>query len=401
MISRVFKGVKWLLLFVIIAPIALYALLLLINATDEDKSAQVLAFADFVEQRRQLTGKQNAYISLVGITANPEEDIHAIGLERMEKLVDFKLTTKALAFIDAYDVGDIIVQLRTILSLCESGQQLDESCQQSLLVQQEDIAKLINENQLLIERYRSITQLKHWYEILPASIVYSDGMRYQFLLSLQKLNMLSIWKMAMGQQNNADEVARLLEQQGAFVRNILSSTHMLQTKMIAVSAVNSYFTWLDFLIPNTEQSSQQLVLQKSVVNALSQPLTPEELSFEQVIIGEWQFAQSVHQQMIDETDGDYAWLNFFLMPILQQQATLNLHAAVMKEAVENLAIETSEVKDNQLCLTEKSWQTLAWYSYNPVGKLLICAPGLDFASYKVKLDAVEIRRKSVLAKLTR
>jgi hypothetical protein len=44
---------------------------------------------------------------------------------------------------------------------------------------------------------------------------------------------------------------------------------------------------------------------------------------------------------------------------------------------------------------------LVSYILNPVGKLLICAPGLDFASYKVKLDAVEIRRKSVLAKLTR
>lgn len=409
MVTTIVKGVKYLLAFVIAAPIALYVLLLLLNLSDEDKSAQVLAFEDFISEKQQFTTKQNAYISLVGITAAPDEDIHAMGLERMEKLVDFKVTTKPLPFTDFFDLDAINAQLYSIFSSCQRGDQLDENCQKSLLNQQEKITTLISENQLLIQRYRMITQLPYWYEILSARIGYADGMRYQFFLSLQKLNMLSIWQMAMDQQNSPEEVARLLDQQGVFVRHVLSSTHMLLTKMIAVSAVRSHFNWLDFLISNTvsntvsntEQSSEQLIVKQSVVNALSQPLTSAELSLDQIIIGEWLFVQSVHQQMIDETDGEYAWLNFFLMPILKQQATLNLHAAMMKEAVENLTVETNRAKGNQLCLTDKSWQMLTWYSYNPIGKILVCASQQDFVSYQESLNSVEALRENVLAKLTR
>jgi len=404
-VSSIFKGVKYLLAFVIFAPIALYVVLLLLNLSDEDKSAQVLAFEDFIAEKQQLTTKQNAYISLVGITAKPDENIHVIGLERMETLADSKLTTKPLPFNDFFDVDAISAQLNSIFSSCQRGEQLDENCQKSLLNQQEQIATLISENQLLIQRYRMITQLPHWHEILPASIVYTDGMRYQFLLSLQKLNMLAIWQMTIEREYNPDEVARLLDQQGIFVRNILSSTHMLLTKMIAVSAVRSHFNWLGFIISNnvsnSEQSSEQLIVKQSVVNALSQPLTSAELSLDQIIIGEWLFTQSVYQQAVDETDGEYAWTNFFLLPLFSQQATSNLHAAVMKEAVENLTVETNRAKENQLCLTDKSWQMLTWYSYNPIGKLIICAPGLDFSSYKESLNSVETLRKSVLAKLTR
>ncbi len=401
MVGAIVKGVKYLLVFIIAAPIALYVVLLLLNLSDEDKSAQVLTFEDFISQKKQLTPQQNAYISLVGITAKPNEDIHVIGLERIEKLADFKLTTKPLPFSDFFNVDDINAQLNSILSSCQRGEQLDDNCQKSLLNQQEKIARLINENQLLIQRYRMITQLPHWYEILPASIVYTDGMRHQFLLSLQKLNMLAIWQMAMNSDANVDELAKLLKQQGLFVRNTLASTHILLTKVISYSSVEQHFNWLGFILTNMLDSMSQQVLKKSVVNALSQPLTPQELSLEPIIIGEWQFAQSFHQQMIDETEGDYAWLNFLLMPILKQQATLNLHAKVMEQAITSQSEERGRVSGNQLCLSDKSWQTLSWFSYNPIGKLMICAPGLDFSSYTENLNAVESLRKNVLANLIR
>jgi len=393
----VIKLGKCLLIFLVTLPFTLYFILLLVNLTDEEKSEQVLAFERILEQGKQIDDRKNAYISLVGITAKAEEDIFLIGQQHISLLRNHRATKAELPFIDAFDVDDFSAQLESIFSACQTASALNEKCRQHLLIQQDKIASLLNNNQLLLQRYRRLTELTQWYEILPPNISNYSGMRNNLLLSLQHLNLLASWQGAMS--DKPEEVALLYKQQDRFLRNIFSSTHVLITKLIASSAIKRHLNWAVFILSNMAESPSKQVLKNSLVDTLSVPFSVQSLSLRNVFIGEWQFAESFFEGMW-QGEHSNAWFNFFFRPMFQQQATANLSAKIFYEALKKPLKSDAETIGERPCSVGGTWQTLTWYSYNPVGKLFRCSSPIFTATYQKELDAVESLRKSVLAKLT-
>jgi hypothetical protein len=395
MINIVNKVIKMLLVFAIFLPLTLYFILLIVNFSDEEKSAQVLTFEKFLSQRNSFDERQNAYISLIGITAKPDEDIYIIGLQRIEQLRKHRAIDNKLPFTDFFNINDINVQLTGMFSACEQSMPLNDKCQQSLFDQQEQITILLKQNQLLLQRYRKLTKLVQWQEILPLSNHYDSGMRYQLLLALQKLNMLAIWQMTV--KNNTAEVSSLLEQQGQFNRNILSSTHALLTKMIMFSAIEQYYHWLDIILMHGDNSVSTTIL----AGSLNTPLTMQELSFEWPLIGEWQFSQSIFSDMTQEINSEYPWVNVFVLPLFKLQDTLNLQAKLLAETFKPLVKTNMKNTNKQGCAVGNTWQTLRWYSYNPVGKLMACASDPNMSLYQKNLNGLELLRASVVSDLIR
>lgn len=390
----VMKVVKVLLFFFVTLPFTLYFFLLVVNSTDEEKSEQVLAFEHFLELRKQIDERENAYVSLVGITAKADEDIYLIGQNRIALLRNHAITNPELPFVDTFDVNDFRTQLENIFSACQTAFSLNEKCQQHLLRQQDKITTLLNKNQLLLQRYRRLTKLTKWHETISLNTVYQSTL----LLSLQQLNMLSSWQRAMS--DKPEGITLLVEQQGLFVTNFFSSTHLLSTKMIASLAVKRHYNWAFFILSNMTESPSKQALNSSLVDAFSIPFSQQSLSLKHVFIGEWQFSQRNFIEMWqDENNND--WLNFFFQPLFQQQATANLSAKYFHEALKKPLKSDTEASNACPDLLEGAWQTLAWYSYNPMGKLLVCSSVIDFSYYQEKLNGIEFLRKNVLAKLIR
>lgn len=384
------KVLKWLLVSLIALPILLYLFLLLANLVDEEKSQRTIAFEAFLAGEGAPADKDNAYVYLMGLNENSDKDLLALGQERIALLVNKELAKKEFAEKELEQKERLTIDLQRLDKLledCPTDKPLTPACQQSLLSQQTKISNLLKAQQLLLSRYQQVFKLNAWREHLPQDVeLLGSGLDYQQINLVNKLSLLAMWQQV--QQGESENALTQLQQQLSFNRMVLASSHVLISKMMAVNAVEHDLTWAEFIIEQAGNQDDSV----TIPQALLAPLSDKELSLANVAVGEWQFAKSMFATLSNDEQLSGRLMEFFLLPLLKDNATANLHA-------EALAIDYQITNGVSPCKAIVELK-MTEFIYNPLGKMFVCSGYGHVDDYIVKLNELAALQQSIAARLT-
>lgn len=389
------KMLKWLLLTLLALPILLYLLLLLANLVDEEKSERTIAYEQFLAGEGAPADKDNAYVYLMGLSENSDKDLFILGQERIAFLVNKELAKKEP--VNKEFSGKNLEQkerltidfqgLNKLLEACPTDKPLTLACQQSLLSQQIQISDLLKAQQLLLSRYQQVFKLNAWREHLPLHVeMLGSGLDYQQINLVNKLAWLAMWQQI--QQGESKNALTQLQQQLSFNRMVLASSNVLISKMMAVNAVKHDLTWAEFLIEQALSQDELLIIPQ----ALLAPLSDEELSLANVAVGEWQFAKSIFARFSDDEHLLDRLMEFFLLPLLKDNATANLYA-------EALVRDFGIIEGVSPCKPIVELKIIE-FIYNPLGKILVCSGYGHVDGYIVRLNELAALQQSIAARLS-
>ena len=394
MIKFVFK---WCAIVLLGVPFSLYILLVLINlSSDEEKSPLVLEYENFLAEKSKIDPKDNAFVYFMGITARPEDDFYEVGLERVKdrtkRLDTIESISEKMPIYD--DHIKMAPTLNTILTYdtCSFSNSIEERCIQILDEKQGEIKNLLEENKLFLERYQTILNLKHMYEIHPKNTVKYSGLAYQTIFTLHRLNMLDILYEITNNPNVKLETIRVrLEQEGKFIRNYLSTSNTMISKMIAIGLTKEYFNWTAFILSEIQKNHNQNI---SITN-LTSPLTEAELSFDTTLIGEWQFARGIFDYGFVGGEQNIL-INYFLIePFYKRQSTLNLYAETMRSSFKKITGEEPQTINKSPC-NQAFINSLGWYSFNPIGKIFSCVGDTVWEDYFDRTDKLQETQRNTI-----
>lgn len=383
--------VKWLLFLILGLPLAIYLFLLLLNIVDDDKSNNVIEFEQFLSERATLRDKNNAFVYAAGLSAKAESDFYVSGVDRIAKAnslsFSFALTETNSVAIDSDDITTQIGKnLTALLSGCGEPIQLDEVCNQYLLAEIEQVDAFLSENNLLFQRYKILTSKPVWYESQKQA--FNNQISMAPLSIGHKVVMLNAWREAA--RGGVTYATSILNQDSAFWRNAIVSTHSLINLMVMKSVVEENYHWGSFVL----QTSLTNGVKDIIPTEWQTPIINDSFSLKNVVIGEWAFTKSIFNEINNSDD----WYSFFIKPLFNIQNSLNLYAEISLETLELEPFDDRSVLVRK-CEQGLTFSQLGWYSYNPVGKILMCSATPSLKNYRNQLDDLEKTRQSVMASL--
>ena len=389
----VFKSiVKWTLLLILGLPLSIYLLLLLLNIIDEDKSTDVIDFEKFLSERTTLRDKNNAFVYAAGLSTKLTDDFYISGVDRIAKAnkdsFSSELEETTSPAIDSQQ--DITLKtsdnLTMLLSGCGKPMVFDQACHQYLLSKRQQVDQLIVENEILLQRYTIMMGKPVWYESLLQP--FKNGISIAPLSVGHKVIMLNAWREAA--RGNLDEVIVTLNQDTAFWRNAIVSTHTLINLMVMKSIVEESYQWGSFILKQFSAKD----IGKNIPDEWQLPIITLPFSMKNIVIGEWLFTKGVFNQITSSKD----WYSIFIKPLFNVQSSLNLYAGLSLETIKLEAFDERSVLVTK-CQQGLTFSQLGWYSYNPVGKILTCIATPNFKNYKNDLEKLEETRQQTLVLL--
>lgn len=379
----VFYWIKWLLAILLGLPLLVYFLLLLVNISDEEKSDTVVEFEQFLAKRSTIDDNNNGFVYAVGLFANTEDDFYLAGLESIKQTNRIKSLSNPAPENNQLNISTINSSFSKLVAGCGSPIQLNAACNTHLLNNRQAIDNLLMAATVLIQRYEIMTSQSDWYESVQSNL-YNIMPLAPWSMG-HKLFMLHLWRQA--SKNKTNSVITLLQQDSVFWRNAILSTQSLLHFSLITSVIQENYQWGSFALKSFVTNETAQTSPRDWQKSLTKPT----FSFNKIVIGEWQFASSVFQEVHDSDE----WYAIFIQPLFNLQSTLNLYAEMLHsvskqshKGVKSLLLEH--------CYQDLSLRMLSWYSYNPLGKLLVCAGKPSFSSFQNKINEAEQTRLAVL-----
>jgi len=378
--------IKWLFGIVIGAPLLAYLLLILFNVNDEGKSDKVIEFEQFLSKRVVVDDKTNGFVYAAGLSASSGDDFYLAGLEKIKQANRITSSPSTLLVTSEQDHFNTSKEtFNALVAGCGDPLKLDEACNTHLLNRTEEIDKFLTDSEELVQRYEIMTNQSHWYESIQANVHNS--------LSIlpwsvgHKIFMLNVWREAT--KGNVNTVSQLLQQDSVFWRNAILSTHSLLNYTMTTILMEQNYRWGSFALKNFSANDIAQAMPSDWHRSLIEP----PFTFENIVMGEWQFASYLFQEMYDSDE----WGSVIFKPIFNLQSTLNLNAEVLIERSHSKQdnVESSIYMNN--CQQELSLSMLAWYSYNPFGKMFVCAWTPNLKAYQNNIKKAEEVRLAVQA----
>lgn len=365
---------------VVSLPLLLYIFLIIANFSDEVKSDKVIEFESFLAKRSVIDDKSNGFVYAVGLSAPPEKDFYLVGVERIKQANKMAPLSNAIINNQGYlNIAKIKQQFEKIVVGCGKTIELNANCKTYLLEQIQTIDHLLAESELLIQRYKIMISRNGWYESV-------QGTPYNILNLSQwdtghKIYMLHIWREAV--KDNAKYVTQMLQQDSHFWRNTMLSTHSLLHFSTSVAMIEQNYRWGLFALNHLSNNDKFQTIPSDWHRSHMKPI----FSFNKIVIGEWQFARFLFEEINDHDE----WFAFLIKPIFNMQNTLNLHARMLQEN-SRLDNNTENALITSQCHKGLIFSMLHWYSYNPIGKLLVCSASPSFNTYQKKIVELEKER---------
>ena len=344
-------------------PVLAYAGLVAINWNDEAPSAQAERLAAVYRDRPVVADEDN-------------------GRVRMERLV-----TEAEAGFRAARPPTVVA----LSGACKDA----EACAAALDADPGALRDWLEAEHWLLDRYRHALGTTGWREELPV-----DGTApwpsYQPMLDAQMLHLLDARRLALA--GDAAAVRDLLESDLVFWRNVLASSDLLATKMVAVAAAGRNLEFGTLALRGLPSD----VVEAAVSPSWRAPLTVPERSLVRTMAGEWHFSGRVLRNVVSGAQGETRDTlgDRLALPLLQEQATLNQAAARMLRVGELSELPHAELAAAVEGLMEEPAPP-GYSFYNPLGTMLGVgvAPGL-YAKYVVRTADLEGRRRIALLAAT-
>ena len=378
--------IKWLIGIVLGLPLIVYLLLILLNISDDDKSDKVIEFEQFMLNRATVDDKGNGFVYAAGLSASSANDFYLAGVEKIKQANRItSLSATPLATSEQEHWNTSKETFHSLVAGCGDPIKFNEACNTYLLGKTEEIDKFLTDSKILIHRYEIMTSQRYWYESIQANV-------HNYLSVLpwfhgHKVFMLNVWREAT--KGNVDTVTLSLQQDSVFWRNTMISTHSLLHFSMTTILMQQNYLWGSFALKNFSVNE----VPQTMPDDWHRSLIETPFSFDNIVIGEWQFANAIFQDSHDSDD----WFSVFMKPLFNLQSTLNLYAEKLIESAQSKQnnLENSTVISN--CQKTSSPSVLYWYSYNPIGKLFVCVGGPTLKAYENRILIAEEDRLAAIA----
>ncbi|MFC0682603.1 hypothetical protein ACFFGH_32645 [Lysobacter korlensis] len=377
----------------------LYAALLVINWKDEAPSAAAERMVALERGRPAVADEANGFVHALGLAAPEDADPVAFGRERKRWLDTYvappggygstEFPTK-----DADYRASRSLEVAALAKACSEGVE----CLNALNAKPGVLGQWLAGEQWLLDRYRTMIALSDWRETTPRHIS-APLPSYHHPIEMQKLHLLAVREHAIA--GEAEVVRDLLERDLVFWRQVLASSDLLISKMIATAAVKRHFVLGNLALRELPAD----VAADAVPVSWLTPLTANERSMERALAGEWHFgaaaiSAALSQEGLGPKPTGIAWLGDRLgRPLLKPQATLNLSAERMARLTEAARAPYPDLREAMsVAHAGVDREASAFRFYNPAGSVLdSIAAGADYSRYIARTSDIEgLRRAAVL-----
>ena len=242
-----------------------------------------------------------------------------------------------------------------------------------------------------LERYLALLERPAWQEIVPVGSF--AGLPTSFGATQAQIALL-FQVAVIAERGDAAQVKSLLARDARFWREVLQSSDMLITKMIAVGALRRNFEWGNLALRKLSPASAAA----AVPDEWRSPFTESELSLRRAIAGEWHYINGVMGRMT-LNDG-------LLGRLYQPQDSLNRIADYYSSLADALdaplqsysaALNQAGRMSEQLREEGRPPRSL----YNLAGKVFLAAAGPgDLSNFAARTADVEGMRRGALAAVT-
>ncbi len=351
-------AVGGLVAFVVVAHLTL----VVVNWNDEPPSADAERLVAMKRDRPLLADSANGYIHALSLAAAPDADYKA-------------------------------ARSPEVVALANACGEASE-CAEALQTHPEALAQWLGSEQWLLERYRRMLATEGWREPIPTDIR-APLAGYQHAMEAQKLHLLAVRQQALA--GDAAAVRDLLERDLVFWRQVLASSDLLISKMVAVAAVRRNLAFGNLALRELPPD----LADAAVPPSWRQPLTVAERSLARSLGGEWHVAGGALRMVMspEARAGDLGQrvADRLLRPLFQPQATLNLFAARMVRLGALSELPYPEIEQSLERLAESHEDASPGFRlYNPVGSILDFVAAPAYADYIARPADLEGQRRAAL-----
>ncbi|MCL1094177.1 hypothetical protein [Shewanella kaireitica] len=220
---------KWALLTIVLAPIALYLILLLINIRDaapSELSQRYLTQIAEIDSTLAKNHNDNAYIFALGFGSAKDKSPITVGLKSLHNLQNKD--------VSSVDKTQQYALPNLPLENCLAEDDFVAACSANLK-KNTHLKTLLSNNRWRINRYQQLLQMSSWHDS-PSFNADISVMPFKALLLAQKLYLLDVYQNM--DSTSAQFIAEAIEQDMLFWQRLSLNTHILINKMVGASAIS-------------------------------------------------------------------------------------------------------------------------------------------------------------------
>ena len=373
-----------------------YLTLVVVNWNDEPPSADAERLVAMKRDRAQLADAGNGFVHALSLAAAPDADPVALGSARKAYIEEYvpSFNGDAVTGLPGEDVGYRAARSPEVAALANACSEAS-ACMEALHADPEALVQWLASEQWLLDRYRHMLATEGWLEAIPTDAS-APLAGYQHVMEAQKLHLLAVRQQALARDTVA--VSELLERDLVFWREVLASSDLLISKMIAAAAVRRHFAFGNFALRELPPD----LADAAVPPSWRQPLTVAERSIARALGGEWHFiGGALRMAMSPEAqagDPGQRLADRLLRPLFKPQATLNLFAARMVPLGTLSELPYPEIGPSleRLAGSHEDAST-RFRLYNPVGGVLEAVSAVSaYANYIARTADLEGQRRAAL-----
>lgn len=396
MIRRILKIGAWIVGSALAFCVAGYALAVAINLRDREPSEAAIRLTQAYRGRPALADDDNAYVYAMGFEVAPGDSPGAMGARRIAWMQQISGGgTPHRAQDDPLGKPPELRQARhpAIKEFVEACGPRNSECDETFLASDDVHERWFAAEPWLLERYQALIAHSGWQETVPFDADL-PAPAYSLLVDGQRL--LLLHAKALARRGDHDTIRKLLDADVRFWREVLKSSDIVLTKMMATAALRRHFRWGNLVLRDAPEAMPP---------QWEAEITDAERSMRDCLIGEWMFASGrLRTSSVESWEMDL-WQMMLArasMPLYQPQHTINSVAAIYEAHIQSLE---APLADYESTLREASAEVERLQReasrlkspYNVTGKLTIANGGFDFTSYARRVSDIEgIRRAAVV-----
>ena len=405
MLKKLAKYFGWAIGVLLGLGIVAYAILFLINLKDQPPAAEIAVLRSLQDSDSPFVSDNNSYLFMLGFSGPPKADPMTRGREVyvwMEKAKpNFEIEGDPR--IDDIDFrsrrNDAVAELAATCSESEA------ECLRLLESSQETVVQWVADEGWLLERYRTLTAMTGFQELLPLELL-ATLPSYHLVFEGQRLMIADAWLSA--EAGDAATVRDALEQDLTYWRMVLENSDTLITKMIATSAIIRHFKLGNLALRHLPDTSKAAGIPPSWRLEVSMA----ERSMKRCLAGEWGFFDESIRQVTADNEiafGDWtgmsgtttwdrlAWMT--IKPFWQYQDTSNRYARLMLDLGNTFDVAYEKIPHAiELAggLQQSAYRRFS-RPYNVTADMVMSTSSWRVSDYAVRVSDLEgIRRAALL-----